>query len=254
MVWQRVAELAMKHLAALLLTVLVMVGSVSAYPAATGSASVSDVGPSAALQTEANATNLTPGQRLAGVIGANQAEFEGTIELRAYGFAYANARSNASKARVVGERLASVQQRLADLEERRERLEQARANGTITEGEYRARLTALTARSNQLGAMLNASDTRAAQLPDSVLAANGVNTTAITMLRERAADLTGREVAEIARDVAGPSVGKSVDRGPPAGENGPPSEVPTDQGPQHNSSETDTAPAIEEPDQATSQE
>lgn len=242
----------MKHLAALLLTVLVMVGSVSAYPAATGSASVSEEGPSAALQTEANATNLTPGQRLAGVIGANQAEFEGTIELRAYGFAYANARSNASKAGVVGERLESVEQRLNELEERRESLEQARANGTITEGEYRARITTLTARSNQLRAMLNASETRAAELPESALAANGVNTTAIATLSERADNLTGREVAEIARDVAGPSVGESVDRGPPAGDNGPPSDVPADQGPPNNSSETDNPSAIDQPDQATS--
>ncbi|MFB6361209.1 MAG: hypothetical protein ABEH59_07785 [Halobacteriales archaeon] len=242
----------MKHFAAMLLTVLVMVGSVSAYPAATGSASVSDVGPSAALQTEANATNMTPGQRLAGVIGANQAEFEGTIELRAYGFAYANARSNASKARVVGERLESVQQRLRELEQRRASLEQARANGTISEGEYRARLTALTARSNQLRAMLKASETRAAQLPNSVLAANGINMTAITTLRERADNLTGREAAEIAREIAGPSVGESVDRGPPAGDNGPPSDVPADQGPPNNSSETETAPAVEQPDHATS--
>jgi hypothetical protein len=242
----------MKHLAALLLAVLVMVGSVSAYPAATGSASVSDVGPSTALQTEANATDLAPGQRLAGVIGANQAEFEGTIELRAYGFAYANARSNASKARVVGERLRLVEQRLTELEERRESLEQARANGTISEGEYRSRVTALTARSNQLRAILNASETHAAQLPESVLVANDVNTTAITTLRERADNLTGPEASEIAREIAGPSVGESVDRGPPAADNGPPSDVPAEQGPPNNGSETDNAPAIDQPDHATS--
>ncbi len=204
----------MNRLAALLLAAVLLVGSVSAIPAAASAASTTVPASSSALQADVNATNVTPGQRLAGVIGAGQAEFEGAVEQRAFGIEYALASSNASKADVVKDRLDAVRERLAELEQRKAALEQARENGSISEGEYRARVTALAARSEQVRELANASEARAGSLPDDVLASKGINVSSIRTLQAQAANLTGQEVAEIARSIAGPSVGRTVG-GPP---------------------------------------
>jgi uncharacterized protein (DUF2164 family) len=217
----------MTRIAALLLTAVLVVGSVSALPAAASAATTTLPSSSTALQTDTNATNVTPGQRLAGIVGAGQAEFEGEITSRAYGLQYASASSNASKAQVVQERLTDVRDRLQTLEQRKAVLDEARANGSMSEGEYRARMTALAARGQQLEQLVNESEDRARGLPEDVLASKGLNVTAIRTLQAQAANLTGPEVAEIARSVAGPEVGQSV--GGPSGDlGGPPADDPND--------------------------
>lgn len=218
----------MNRLAALLLTAVLLVGSVSALPVAASTTTLPES--STALQADANASDVAPGQRLAGVIGAGQAEFEGEIERRAYGLQYAQANSNASKAEIVQERLETVRQRLQTLEQREAALSEARENGSISEGEYQARVTALAARGQQIQQLANASQVRASELPEEDLVERGINTSAIRTLQAQAANLTGQEVAEIARNIAGPSVGQSVSGGPPSGVSQPdaPDAVPDD--------------------------
>lgn len=232
--------------AALLLTAVLVVASVSALPVAASGPTASPSVSSAALQADGNATNVTAGQRLAGVIGAGQAEFDGAVALRAYGIEYAAADSNASKAGVIEERLAGVRERLQELEERREALLEARRNGSISEGEYRARVTALAARGQQLEQLVNASEVRARGLPADVLAERGINVTAIRTLQAQAANLTGQEVAEIARGIAGPEVGRSIDRGPPSDVGGPPDDVPG-AGAGNETEDEGSPPALSEP-------
>lgn len=235
----------MNRFAALLLTAVLVVGSVSALPAAASAATTPLPTSSTALQTDANATDVSPGQRLAGVVGAGQAEFEGEVTSRAYGLQYAGASSNASKAQVVQERLTDARERLQTLEQRKAALNEARANGSMSEGEYRARMTALAARGQQLEQLVNASEVRARGLPEDVLASKGINVTAIRTLQAQAANLTGNEVAEIARSVAGPEVGQSIARGPSGDLGGPPVDDPGVGDP--NDTETgDAAAAISE--------
>lgn len=235
----------MNRFAALLLTAVLLVASVSALPAAASAATTTMPSSSTALQADANTTNVSPGQRLAGTIGAGQAEFEGEVTLRAYGIQYALADSNASKAAVIEERLDRVRDRLQALEQRKAALEEARENGSMSEGEYRARVTALAARNQQLEQVLNASESRARGLPEDVLAERGINVTSIRTLQAQAANLTGQEVAEIARSIAGPGVGRSISEGPPTGivrpeaPGGPPGE-----GEASNASEADARTAI----------
>lgn len=214
----------------LLLTLVVLVGGVSALPAATAATSTALSTSSAALQVDANATDVTPGQRLAGVVGAGQAEFAGEVERRAAGIQYARAASNVSKATVVSDRLATIQQRLDELEQRRDALAQARDNGSITEGEYNARVTTLAARSQQVEQLAAVSEAQARGLPDHVLEQRGVDVTEIRALRQQAANLTGPEVAAIARSIAGPDVGRPVTSGPPSAVGAPPDDAPVDRG------------------------
>lgn len=209
----------MNRIATLLLAVVLLVGSVSAVPLA--GAAGDDTGASAAVggtsfaQTAEHATNVTPGQRLAAVVGVGQAEFEGEVDLRAYGVEYAMAQSNASKAEVVHERIEAARERFQALEQRQERLQAARANGSISEGEFQARMTELTAESEAVRQVANASEARANALPADALEEAGVNVSAIQTLRQDAAELTGPEVAAIARSIAGDNPGRAVGQGPP---------------------------------------
>lgn len=212
----------MTRTAPLLLVVVLVVGAVSAVPMAAAASSTSSVataidGPAYA-QVDENATenaSVSPGERLSAVVGVSQAEFEGELELRAYGIAFARATTADAKAEVVRERLDDIEARLEELETRRASLEEARDNGSMSEGEYRARVTALAARGESVQQLANASAARAGELPADVLAANGVNASAIETLRQDAANMTGPEVAAIARSIAGPDVGQAVSQGPP---------------------------------------
>lgn len=239
----------MNRLAALLLTAVLVVGSVSALPVAASAATLPES--STAIQADANASDVAPGQRLAGVVGAGQAEFEGEVERRAYGLQFAQANSNASKAEVVQERLETVRERLQTLEQRQAALDEARENGSISEGEYQARVTAIDARSQQLEQLANDSEVRARGLPADVLASKGINVTEIRTLQQQAANLTGEEVSEIARNIAGPEIGRALGEGPPSGFIQPdaPDEAPEDRQPDAaNESTNDSQPGTDTAD------
>lgn len=164
----------------------------------------------------ANATNdtLAPGEQLAAVVSVQAAEIDGTVRERTFGVRVARAATNDSRARVVADQVSDVRSRLETIERRRETIEERRENGTITEGRYRAEVTALSARAANLRRLANASERTASGLPADVLRANGVNVTAIQRLRAAAGNLTGPEVAAIARSIAGRDVGRPVSPGP----------------------------------------
>jgi hypothetical protein len=201
----------MNRATALLLTVVLVVGSVSAVPMVVAAQS----GSSTAGQT-ASAPAVTPGERLSGVVGVGQAELEGEMERRAYGIEFASAATADAKADVVADRLDRLQQRLEALEQEKRALEDARENDEISDGEYRSRIAELAARTETVKQLADASEARANSLPEDVLADKDINRTAIQTLRQNAEELAGPEVAEIARLIAGENVGQSVSRGPPA--------------------------------------
>lgn len=188
---------------ALLIAVLV-VGAIGAVPAA----GIGVDGP--AQQTTPSSVEQAPGARLAGVVGVGQAELEGELQVRAVGLAVARAATPDAKAEIVADQLNRTDDRLAALENRMATLEEARANGTISESTYRARVARLAAETRATERVLNRTSLAAADLPDDVLAANGVNTSAIETLQTRANELRGGEVAEIARSIAGAEAGRGV--------------------------------------------
>lgn len=205
----------MRHRTTALVMAVLVVGSVAAVPMAGLAAQTTETPTNETAETNATA----PGEQLAGVVGVQEAEIEGEVDSRAYGIRVAQAASNDSKAAVVGQQLTDVEQRLDELEDRRAELEQARENGSMSEGQYRARVARLAAETRTVERLADQSNETAQSLPAETLEANGVNATAIRTLSERADELSGPEVAEIARSIAGEGFGpdrageRGADRG-----------------------------------------
>jgi hypothetical protein len=94
--------------------------------------------------------------------------------------------------------------------ERKAELDRVRANGTITEGEYRARIAEVAARTSTVKRLANRTENATRDIRVETLRENGVNATAIAKLKTGARNLSGPEVAEIARSVAGPGAGTGL--------------------------------------------
>jgi hypothetical protein len=244
-----------------LIVALVAVATIAAVPMA-GVATQAE-GPATDAPTEnattadvSNASATPPGAQLAGVVGVGQAEIDAEVDDRAFGIRVAQAASNASRADVVSDRLGEVEERVAELERERDALQQARENGSMSEGEYRARTATLAARTRSAERAANQSADVAQGLPAALLESTGINATAIRTLAERANELNGPEVAEIARSIAGEGVGRPAagDR-TPFGEDGPVPEdaAPDDAGPNAGGS-GDAGPGAGDDDRADGNE
>jgi hypothetical protein len=184
--------------------------------------------------------SISPGERVSGAIGAEGAELEGEVGERSFGAALAAAETNDSAAAVVDERLDRIQTRLDRLEARNASITDSYENGSLTHGAYAARAAAIEAERASLQRQLNATRTAVDRLPEDALAANGVDAARIDELRTRASELTGQEVRDLARSIAGPNVGNGVgpdDRGPGEipglGEGGLPGDRGPGDGPGH---------------------
>jgi hypothetical protein len=162
---------------------------------------------------------VAPGERLSGVVGVQSAEFDGEIERNAFRIGLERADDNATKARQIAEKLNQSEERLTELKERKAELQEQRASDNITEGQYRARMARLSTETKTVEQQLNQSNATAGELPAETLKQNGVNVTAIETLRANASELSGQEVAEIARSIAGDRSGM-VERGPPSDRGG----------------------------------
>ncbi len=164
--------------------------------------------------------SVAPGEQFAGVVGVQQAEVSSEVDARAFGQRVAAAGSNRSSAGVVAAEVGDLDERLADLESQLSELERAHENGTVSEGQYRARLAKLHAEQRAIERRLNQTEQVARRLPSEALEAKGVNATAIDRLRTKAGEMTGPEVAAVARSIAGKNAGKGMGgpaaAGPPA--------------------------------------
>ena len=188
--------------------------------------------PSADSVATANESdNTTPGQQLSGVVGVGAAEIDGELGERSLSERLNRSGTNDSRAKVVAERVDELRDRLERLQERRQALIEVRNNGTITQGEFRARMAELAANVSATERVLNATADAAGGLPEETLEDNGVNVSSIQELRRNASELTGPEVSEIARSIAGNGAGDGMTgppdfAGPPNGTPGPPNGTP----------------------------
>jgi len=162
--------------------------------------------------TEDENASVAPGERLSGVVGVQEAELEGEVDKRTFGIEVAQAASNESRADVVAKQLEGVAGRLDETEQRKQELDEARANGSMSEGKYRAEVAELATRTETAKELANESENASQGLPAGLLEEKGINATAIQTLKDRANELTGPEVAEIARGIAGDA--SPVDAGP----------------------------------------
>lgn len=193
-------------------------GTASADSSSAASAATAPAMANESTNNSTNATGMAPGERLAGVFGVQQAELEGTVAQRTFGLRVAQANSADAKAAIVANQSATLEQRLAALEERKQRLTAAYENGSISKGQYRAKMAALTAQTQTLNHLANETEQVARGLPADERREHGVNVSAIQQLQRQAANLTGPEVAAVAHTIAGPDIGTvgNVTRGPPA--------------------------------------
>lgn len=170
--------------------------------------------------------SILPGERLSGAVGVTDAELSGNLEERTFGLAVARANTDKAKAVTVGDHLDVIEERLTELEERKVTLNESRNAGNITEGQYRARLARLEAERRHVAQQTNQSGAILRELPDAAVEQAGIDVDRIEQLREKAGDLGGPGVADIARGIAGKDVGGgppdagtrpgSIDPGPPA--------------------------------------
>ena len=181
-------------------------------------------------QDELHENATAPGERLSGVVGVQEAELEGDLDQRTFGIQIAQAASEGAQADAVGDQLTAIEERLSDLEERKAELEEKREAGEISEGQYRAGMAAVAASTESAMQLTNQTEDAAGELPRELLEEKGINVDAIQTLKDKAHELSGPEVAEIARDIAGPGVGET-----PAGDRivGPPDHADGDGGPPH---------------------
>lgn len=215
-------------LAVACLLVVAVVGPVAA-------AGAGDAGSQAA-----NESATTAGEQLSGVIGVQGAEVEGDMADRSLSNRLEQARGPNQTAAVVASEYESADERLAELRDRKAALEAARENGSISQGEYRARTATLVAEISVVERLANRTASVAAGLPAAALEARGVDAAAIQRLAGDARNLTGPEVAAIARSIAGPGVGRpvGVPRGPPGSPGVPGDATGTPDGADRNVTET----------------
>lgn len=179
---------------------------------------------------ESDNGSIAPGAQLAGVVGVQEAEIEGDVESRAYGIQVAQAATNNSKADIVSERLAAIEARLDELEQEKENLTEARENGSMSEGKYNAKVAALSARTKNVQRLTNETNETASGLPAELLQEKGINATAIQTLQNRSSEMSGPEVAAIARSIAGENPSQSA-RPEMADQRGPDRTNESDAGP-----------------------
>lgn len=172
---------------------------------------------------------VEPGAQLAGALAVQRTEVESEVGARAFGQRVAAAATNDSKAAVVAGEINDSRERLTDLRERLDELEAAREAGEISEGRFRAEAARVGAEIGAIERRLERSNETAASLPPEVREANGIDASSIERLRTEARNLSGPEVAEIARSIGGNGAGRGLgdDAGPPedAGEGGPPEDA-----------------------------
>jgi hypothetical protein len=192
------------------LVALMVVAGMLAVPAASVVAQETDA------EDDGDGGDVKPGERLSGVVGVQSAEIDGEIEGNAYAIALERADDNATKASRMAEKLNETERRLNELDERKTRLQEQRESGEMTEGQYQARMARVATEIETARQQLNRTNATAAELPPDTLADNGVNRTAIRTLMHNANEMSGGEVAEIARSIGGDRRGM-VDRGPERG-------------------------------------
>jgi hypothetical protein len=207
------------RIVAVTIALLVVAGSVPAAAAFAGGAQTTDTG-----------SGSEPGAVFAGVVGVQGAEVDNEIDRRAFAQQFAAASSNDSKAAVVAEQSQQLRERLDELEAEKDRLERAHENGSIGEGEYRARLATLGAQIRAVERQANRTATSAASLPEPALREHSANVSEVRSIARQANRTGGGEVAEAARQIAGEGVGNGL--GPPENA-GPPEDAgpPVDAGP-----------------------
>lgn len=160
----------------------------------------------ATAQTEPNESDqVAPGERMAGVVGIQEASVSEDLSERRYETRLERADTDDERADIVAERRDEIERRLGDHRSELAELRTEREAGNITEGTYRARVATLAAEKGSTERAAARTSETASQLPADVLEERGVSVDELQALRANASELGGAETADIAREIGGPN-------------------------------------------------
>ncbi len=170
--------------------------------------------PAAATLAAQSPSESEPGAAFAGVVGVQEAEVNSEVANRSLEARLNAAETNASKASVVARESDQLADRLSELEAEKVRLQQAYENGTISKGEYEARLAVVAAELRSIERQANQTAEAAETLPEQALEEQGANVSEVHEIASTANDTRGEEVAEAARSIAGEDAGGGLGNAP----------------------------------------
>jgi hypothetical protein len=156
---------------------------------------------------EAN-VSLSFGEEISVLVSAQQTEVRNTVENEAFEIAFER-----DGAPAVEKRAQALGERLNGVEERKQELERAREEGNISEGRYRAKMAKLSFDAEAVNSSADAVLEKAEGLERA--GERGVNVENIRRLKQKASNMTGQEVARIARGIAGRAGMAPAGAGPP---------------------------------------
>lgn len=168
--------------------------------------------------------NVTVGQSVSGFMQSTEASAQSDVNQGVYEERY-EAANESERATLVDERTGDLESDLRAAEQRVERLKEQRDEMNPTA--YRAQMSAAAAQLRALQSNANETERHAT--------ASGVDASRLETLRNRASELSGQEVAQIARSLAGADPAPANRTGPPENPGqgngqGPPDDTPGDSG------------------------
>ena len=215
----------MRTYRAVLLALLAVGGAVvAAAPASAGATDdvrpVNDVRPAEVAErvvTDAarqsaeanNSTNATLGGDISSFMQSSVAEVSGEVESEMWEAAFNGTQNRSERVELVDRRTRELERELADVRERKQEIIDQHESGALGDTAYRARLSNVVGRIEALRSSINTTTPHAKQVDTDV--------TELQNLSEQTEDLSGPEIAAVARNTSGNGLG--------AGRNGPPSGV-----------------------------
>ncbi|MDR5671764.1 hypothetical protein RH858_01170 [Halalkaliarchaeum sp. AArc-GB] len=179
---------------------------------------------------DARNDSVAPGEQFGGVVGVGAAEFKGELDRRAFAAAMAAADTDEERAQLIASLIQRTEAQIEEMENRNASIADQRHRSDLSHGMHNARMATMYAETRSLERALADANATAADIPEETLEEQGVDVAKIDELRDRAGELGGANVAETAREIAGPHAGDRP--GPPDGmSHGPPGDG--DRGPGH---------------------
>lgn len=188
-----------------------------------GGTVVSTAGPAPAASDAAGgaaspANNSSMGLQVSGFMQSSTGETSEAVESGMWNAAYGRAETRPARAAVVADRSDDIEARIGELQREKRALIAARKNGTIGAAEFHARMSRIVGRLAELNRSIDETERQAR--------ASGADVSRVQRLREAAGELSGPEIATIARSIAGrgpddlPPQARGPDDGPRGNETG----------------------------------
>lgn len=163
-------------------------------------------------ETDSGNNGMSLGQRISGMVAMEKENIKGEIDQAGFKARLAQADSDEERAEIIAEQLDETNKSVSELKEEREEIREQYKNGNISESEYTTKMATLSAKIDNAEEMTNESEDATEGIPNETLEANGVNASAIQQLKNNAQNMSGQEVAEVARSIAGKNAEVEVER------------------------------------------